>query len=393
MAKLTVSKCKAPLKPGLYPDGGTLYLRVGPTGAKSWIQRIVIQGRRRDIGLGAFRLVSLVEAREAAFDNRRVARRGGDPVSASRSTPTFKQALELTVIAMRARWRKGGPTESIWRRTLEKHALPAFGDKRVDQITREDVLRVVTPIWTTKPEVAKRTRQFTRAVLSWAQAHGHVEVNVAGEAITGALPSQTATREHRRALPVGEVAAALETIAASPASLAAKACFRFVVLTAARTGEARLATWSEIDLDARTWTVPAERMKVGAEHRVPLSEAAVTVLEQVKMLDDGSGLVFPSPVKCGRPLSNMTLTKVLRDTGLAERATVHGFRSSFRDWCAETGKPRELAEAALAHKVPGVEGDYFRSDLFDRRRKLMEQWARYITRGPGAKVVEFPKVG
>ena len=267
--------------------------------------------------------------------------------------------------------------------------MPAFGNKRVDAITRDDVLRAVTPIWVSKPEVAKRTRQFTRAALSWAQGHGFVEVNVAGEAIAGALPAATAAREHHRALPYANVQSALETVEASPTSLAAKLAFRFVVLTAVRTGEARMATWSEIDLDARTWTIPAARMKVGAEHRVPLSDAAVAVLEQVRMLDDGSRLLFPSPMKRGRPLSNMTLTKVLRDTGLAERATMHGFRSSFRDWCADTGKPREIAEAALAHTVAGVEGAYFRSDLFQRRRQLMDKWAAYLTAAPAGKVVKL----
>ena len=152
-----------------------------------------------------------------------------------------------------------------------------------------------------------------------------------------------------------------------------------MILTAARSGEARGAQWSEIDLDRREWRIPGERMKAGREHRVPLTGAVLDVLRQAKALDDGSGLVFPSPVRRGRPLSDVTLTKVLRDKGIAERATVHGFRSSFRDWCAETGKVREIAEAALAHTVKGVEGAYFRSDLFDRRRRLMEAWAGFVT--------------
>ena len=195
-------------------------------------------------------------------------------------------------------------------------------------------------------------------------------------------------KAHFRALPYREVAGALDTVEASGASMAAKLCLRFVVLTASRSGEARAATWAEIDMDAREWRIPAERMKGGVEHRVPLSDAAVAVLEQARMLDDESGVVFPSPMKLGRPLSDMTLTKVLRDTGLAERCTVHGFRSSFRDWCAETGKPREIAEAALAHTVGGVEGAYFRSDLYQRRRRLMDSWAGYLAAIPG-KVVHI----
>ena len=175
---------------------------------------------------------------------------------------------------------------------------------------------------------------------------------------------------------------------ASRASQAAKLCLRFLILTAARAGEARGATWADVDFDAKEWRIRGERMKGGREHRVPLSDAALAVLERARGLEDGSGLIFPSPLKPGRPLSPMTLTKILRDQELAERATVHGFRSSFRDWCAETGKPREIAEAALAHTVGGVEGAYFRSDLLARRRVLMDQWASFLT-GDEAKVVQL----
>ena len=231
-------------------------------------------------------------------------------------------------------------------------------------------------------------RQRIRAVLRWCQAHGYIENNAAGEGIDGALPVMPRVKEHFRALPYQEVAAALETVEASGASMAARLCFRFRVLAAARSGEAREATWTEIEVDAREWRIPGERMKGGVEHRIPLSDAAVAVLGQAQSLDDGPDLVFPSPMKRGRPLSDMTLTKVLRDIGLAERCTVHGFRSSFRDWCAETGKPREIAEAALAHTVGGVEGAYFRSDLYERRRRLMDQWAGFLTATP-AKVVSM----
>ena len=193
------------------------------------------------------------------------------------------------------------------------------------------------------------------------------------EVIDGALPRMPAVTARLRALPYRELSAALDIVEGSRASLTAKLALRFVILTAARSGEVRGATWAEIDFDERAWRIPGDRMKSGTEHRVPLSEAALDVLEQARRLDDRSGLVFPSPVRRARALSNMTLTKVLRDTGLADRATVHGFRSSFRDWCADTGKPRELAEAALAHAVAGVEGAYFRSDLFARRRRLMDQ--------------------
>ena len=270
-----------------------------------------------------------------------------------------------------------------------KYAFPVVGNVTVNQIGREDVLRILTPVWTSRPETARRLRQRIRAVLRWCEAHGYVEHNVAGESIAGALPVMPRIRAHFRAMDYSEVAAALETVEASGASTAAKLCLRFTVLTAARSGEARGAAWAEIDMDAREWRISGSRMKSGADHRVPLADAALAVLEQARMLEDGSGLLFPSPMKRGRSLSDMTLTKVLRETGLADRATVHGFRSSFRDWCGETGKPREIAEAALAHTVGGVEGAYFRSDLFQRRRRLMDQWAVYVVRGGSGKVVSL----
>ena len=386
---LTVAKAKSLTAPGMYRADQTLYLRIAPSGAKSWIQRLTIDGRRHDLGLGGFPLVSLVEAREQAFENRRKVRTGGNPLAEKRraSVPTFRQATALTCEALRPRWGHGKHAAD-WMSSMERYAFPILGDLRVDRIQREDVLRVLTPIWARKPETARRVRQRIRSVLRWAHAHAYVVENMAGEALEGALPSLTARQTHFRALPYPEVPEALETVRASKSSLAARHCFRFLVLTAARSGEARNATWAEIDLDAREWRIPGERMKGGREHRVPLSDAALATLERARAMDDGSGLIFPSPLRAGRPLSDMTLTKILRDQGLAARATVHGFRSAFRDWCAETGKPREIAEAALAHTVGGVEGAYFRSDLFARRRALMDQWAAFVTETE-AKVVRL----
>ena len=389
MGKLTAAKVKSITRPGLHGDGGTLYLRIAPGGTKSWIQRLTVDGRRRDIGLGGFPLVSLAEARDKAFENRRHARGGGDPLAEKRKArvPTFREASLTVFEANKPRWRNEHHMKS-WLQTLERHAMPYIGDISVDRIGREDVLRVLTPIWGTRIETARRVRQRIRTVLAWAQAHGYIAGdNAAGEGIDGALPTMPAVKEHFRALPYNEVSDALRIVEESGASLAARLCFRLVVLTAARSGEARDAVWDEIDLDARLWTVPPSRMKAHVEHRVPLSSAAMAVLEQARTLDDGSGIVFPSPMRRGKALSNMSLTKVLRDNKLADRTTVHGFRSSFRDWCADTGKPRELAEAALAHTVGGVEGAYFRSDLLAKRRRLMIQWADFVTASDTKKVV------
>ena len=364
----------------MHGDGATLFLRVAPGGSKSWVQRLTIDGKRRDIGLGGFPLVSLAEAREAAFQNRRLARTGGDPLAEKRKAkvPTFRQATEKTHATLKPRWRNDHHTVS-WIQTLQRHAFPVLGDMPVDRIGREDVLRVLTPIWGTRMETARRVRQRIRTVLRWCEAHGFIDRNVAGDAISGALPAMPAVKTHFHALPYQEVRAALDTVEASGASMSARLCLRFLVLTAARSGEARFARWDEIHTDQTVWTIPSTRMKSQREHRVPLSDAVLGVLEQAQALNDGSDLVFPSPLRPGKPLSNMTLTKVLRDRGLADKATVHGFRSSFRDWCAETGKPREVAEAALAHVVGGVEGAYFRSDLFAKRRLLMDQWGAFLT--------------
>ena len=271
---------------------------------------------RRDLGLGGLPLVTLAEAREQAFDNRRQARRGRDPRSDRRrpTTPTFEQAAGLALEANRPRWRNA-KTATNWTGSMTKHAFPVFGARRVDQIGREDVLRVLTPIWTSKPELARKVRQRIRATLQWAMAHGHVDRNVAGEAIDGALPAMPAVAAHYRALPYGEVGRALELIEASRASLSAKACLRFVALTACRSEEARGARWDEVDLESREWRIAASRMKASEEHRVPLSDAALAVVDSVWPLRDRSGLLFPSPQRPGRPLSDMTLTKVLATRG------------------------------------------------------------------------------
>ena len=358
-SKLTVAKIKALAKPGLYGDGGTLYLCVAKGRSKSWVQRVVIGGKRREIGLGGFPVLTLAEARDKALDNRRAIARGRDPLAEKRkaAVPTFRDSAQATAKAKTGGLRSS--TAMQWIGFLDRYAMTTLGDRRIDEIEQPDVLRVLTPIWTAKAATARKVRNGIRETFSWAQAHQYIQHNPAGEAIDGALPKSCAAKTHHRALPHAEVADALASIEASGASRAAKGCFRFTILTATRSGEARDATWDEIDMEAGTWTVPASRMKAKRDHKVPLSAAALAVLEQARELTDDSGLVFPSPKKRGAPLSNRALMILLEGVGLADRATVHGFRSSFRDWCADSGKPRELAEAALAYTVGGVEGGVF----------------------------------
>ena len=389
---LTAAICKALAEPGRYSDGRGLYLRVAPGGSKGWVLRISIDGRRRDIGLGGFPTVTLARARQLADEHRLAVTQGRDVLAEKRRAemPTFEEAASKVHALNMGRWRNGKHTAQ-WINTLRTYAFPVIGKMVLDRITRRDVLSILTPIWTTKPETARRVRQRIRTVMKWAQAHEYVEHNPAGDAVDGALPPMPRVKAHFRALPYAEIPEALETVEATAASMASKLCLRFLILTAARSGEARGARWSEINMDARLWTVPAERMKSGAEHRVPLSEAAMEVLRKASALRGDNDLLFPSPLKRGAPLSDMTLTKVLRDCGLADRATAHGFRSAFRDWAAEnTNAPHAVMERALAHAVTdAVEAAYARSDLLERRRALMAEWGRYITRASGAKVVQL----
>ncbi len=255
---------------------------------------------------------------------------------------------------------------------------------RLDAISQKDVLAVLVPIWQDRNETARKCRQVMQNVFQWGMSHEYMQHNPAGEAIAGALPKGRQT-----ALTWQECPAAMETLQGG-AMTAARLCLLFTIYTAARSGECRGATWQEIDLDRQTWTVPASRMKAGKAHRVPLTGPALAVLEQARDLADGSDLVFPSPRKPGNPLSDMSLTKILRDTGdLAARCTVHGFRASFKSWSMDTGKPREITEMCLAHAVGNqIEQAYTRVDALDRRRFVMSQWAAFLE-GGAADVVQL----
>ena len=383
MPRLTTAKVKSITKPGMHGDGNGLYLNVTKTGSRSWVQRIVIGDRRRELGLGGYPATGLAEARALAHANKSLVTAGRDPVAERRRTnvPTFREAAKRVFEANLPRWRNGKHTKSWWQ-TIERHAFPTLGDMRVDHIQRSDVLAVLEPIWGVRQETARRVRQRIRTILRWCEAHDYCSGNAAGDALDGALPAMPKVKAHLRALPYHEVATALAVVEASGASLASKLCLRFLVLTAVRSGEARGATWHEVNIEAREWRILGDRMKSGTEHRVPLSDAALELLERARPLSGGEGLIFPSSVKPTQPMSDMTLTQVLRKTGLAERATVHGFRSAFRDWAAEcTSAPHAVMELSLAHTVgSSVEQAYARSDLIEKRRLLMQAWADFLTR-------------
>ncbi|MCY4514346.1 MAG: integrase arm-type DNA-binding domain-containing protein, partial [Candidatus Tectomicrobia bacterium] len=260
-------------KPGMYYDEHGLILRVMPTGSKQWVQRITIQGRRRDLGLGGYPIISLAEAREQAFNNRKLARAGGDPLALRQrpNVPTFAEAAETVIELHKDTWKNGGKSAAQWRSSLRDYVMPKLGKRRVDTITTADVMNVLMPIWTKKQETARRVRQRISAIMKWSVAQGHRQDNPAGDAISEALPKNGNSRKHQRALPYTEVASAIATVRQSGAGATTRLAFEFLVLTAARSGEVRLATWDEVDLEAATWTVPAERMKAKREHRVPLS--------------------------------------------------------------------------------------------------------------------------
>ena len=388
MSKLTkpIAKALAVDTPKLFNDSPTLYLLVKPSGSKSWVQRIHIGGKPVSLGLGSFELVTIQEARDTAIDNRRLVRRGGDPRDAKQAAriPTIAEALEAVIDIQRPTWKDVERIERRWRRAFDSHAERLM-PMPVNEVEAGDILAALAPIWTAKAETARRLRQHFNAVMHWAVAQGHRGFNPM-DAVSAALPKNAAkgNAKHHKALPFAEVGAALNTIEGSGAWWATKAAFRFLVLTAARSGEVRNMSWDEIEGDC--WIVPGERMKAGREHRVPLSREALAVLAEARGHGDGSGLVFPS--QRGKAMTDSTMSKLVRENGIG--AVPHGFRSSFRDWAAEkTSVPREIAELALAHvEGSAAERAYRRTDYFEQRRDLMQQWADFVTRKPG-KVVQL----
>lgn len=375
---LTAQFVRTVKEPGKYFDGHGLFLRVEKNGSKFWVQRITIRGKRSELGLGSPSLVSLAEARGKAIENRKLARSGGDPLQAKREAqevPTFAEAAHKVHEIHKPTWRNAKHAAQFIA-TLETYAFPRMGKLRVSDVSTADVLAVLTPIWTEKNETARRVRQRIGTVLKWTVAQGWRTDNPAKD-IQEALAKVPTTKNHRKALPFAEVHTCLEAVQGSEATTATKLAFEFLVLTAGRSGEVREALWREIDMDAAVWEIPAQRMKAKRPHRVPLSPQTLTVLRESKALGDGTGFVFPG-TKEGKPLSDATLRKLIRELGF--EVDIHGFRTSFRTWAQErTNFPREVAEAAMAHTLGDkAEQAYARSDLFEKRRKMMNQWATYI---------------
>lgn len=406
LSALAVSRAK---KKGYYADGNNLYLQVVASGAKTWIFRYMLNGKSREMGLGAVHAVTLAEAREKAVDCRKLLASGIDPLAArdaaqsakkmeEAKAQTFQQCAEAYIASHKDAWRNAKHVWQ-WENTMERFAYPVIGDLPVQEVDVALVLKILEPIWKTKTETATRVRGRIELILDYAKSkelfkgenparwRGHLQNLLA-------KPSKIRKVKHQPALPYAEINDFLTKLKAEEGT--ASPALAFAILTATRTSETLKAQWQEFDLKAKLWSIPYTRMKAGREHRVPLSEAAIAILKdmqkQQKLLElEKCPYVFTTH-KAGKPMSNMAMLMLLRRMNRKD-ITVHGFRSTFRDWAAEqTHYPREVAETALAH-ISGdrVELAYRRSDLFDKRRQMMDAWARYCST-PAAKAKTGGKV-
>jgi integrase len=384
-----IATAKGVDRPKMLADGKGLLLRVGPSGSKSWIFRYVTNGRRHDMGLGPFPDISLAEARELATAQRKLRLAGTDPLAAKRSLRaaqrlseakliTFKECAERYIDAHSAGWR-GGKQLAQWQQSLTAYVYPIFGNLPVQMIDVGVVMRVLEPIWRDKTETASRVRGRIESVLDWATARGYRQGDNPARwkgHLENLLPKRSKAQkvEHHAALPYAEIGTFMVELRQQE-NVAARA-LEFAILVAGRRAEVLNARWSEINLAERLWTIPGERMKAGREHRVPLSDEAMAVLRQMQELRTGD-FVFPGQNGV-KPIGEVATFRLLRRMNRGDLST-HGFRSTFREWAAErTNFPREVAELALAHTVGDTtERAYQRGDLFQKRRQIMDAWARY----------------
>ncbi len=387
--RLSPRRIETERKRGRFADGGGLYLQVGEKGTKSWLFRFMLDGKARQMGLGAVHTISLPEAREAALKCRKLLHEGMDPIEARKealisqqlqtaSAMTFKECAEAYIKSHSAGWRNAKHTAQ-WTSTLKTYVFPVFGSLPVQAVDTALVMKALDPIWQVKTETASRVRGRIEAILDWAKARNYRE----GENparwkghLDNLLPARSKVKKvkHHAALPYDEIGSFMNQLAERE-SVSARG-LEFQILTAARTGEVMGANWAEIDIDKALWTIPAERTKTDVEHRVPLSTSVIALLEHMREISS-SEFVFPG-AKAGKSLSSMAFLQLLKRMGRGD-LTAHGFRSTFRDWAAErTAFPREVAEMALAHTIGDkVEAAYRRGDLFEKRRKMMDAWADY----------------
>ena len=374
---------------GWHADGNGLYLVIESSGAKRWMQRLVIQGRRRDIGLGSVKIVTLEEARDCAVQYRRIARAGGDPVAERRkaigSTLTFKETA-LKVHHLNLPTWDNEKHASQWLSSLENHVFPIIGNKAIGSITSSDIMKVLTPIWVNKPDTAKKIRQRLRTVVKWARAQGNFTGHDPIEIAEAALPKVKQSTNHFKSAPFASIPLIFNQMERSKLNPSAKFSVQILILTACRTTEVIESTWDEIDFKNKLWRIPAKRMKMNSPHNIPLSDGAMAVLKKAQDLRTDSHLIFPSPLS-NRPLSSNALLHALQKR-LKIDATIHGMRSAFKDWVAETTNyPNEVSEMALAHSISNqTEAAYRRGELLDKRRSMMQDWSDFV-QGTEEKVV------
>lgn len=381
MGRLSATAVKAATRPGRLGDGDGLYLVVTGSGTKSWMVRVQKHGTRRDFGLGSASKVSLAVARERAREIRTWVELGLDPLFERRKAqgvPTFREATAKVLAQHRKTWRNE-KHEGQWLRTLEAYVFPHLGNVQVNEITGPMIRNVLAEIWLAKPETARRVRQRIGTVLDWAYASGYRDSEAPMRAISKGLPRQPKKEGHYAAMPYATVPAFIPRLRERESY--SRLALEFAILTAARSGEVRMATFGEFDLEDKLWTIPKDRMKANREHVVPLCARAIRIIERcMELRIRNCDLVFPG-MKLRTPMSDMTLTKLLRE--MKEPYTVHGFRSAFRDWVSEeTSHQSDVAEAALAHVVKDkTEAAYRRGNLLEKRRLLMEDWAAYCCKG------------
>ena len=381
---LTKKRIERLTKPGRYADTPTLSLLVAPTGTKSWSQRVVIAGTGKQaiMGLGGWPFVSIDEAREQAHANRKLAKAGIDPRVKPEPVPTFRKACAESAPPDMAERTAESRLSALDRYCGRLMPMP------INEIEREDVLRVLIPIWTEKHNIASKVRGWMGAAFKWGIAYDHIDTNIA-DVIEGALPKVSTSDKHHEAIPYADLPNVLSMVNAADVSESVKACLAFVILTACRSGEAREATWSEIDFQASTWTIPAARTKTRNAHVVPLSDAALSILTSRRGDPDDDGPIFPG--RGGRkPISRAAMSKLL-DKLIGDAGTVHGMRSAFRTWGEnETAYDFDVLERCLAHEnKTGVQKAYARGDMQDKRRPVMQAWADYATGVQAAKVIRF----
>ncbi len=394
--KLTAMTVKKLSKPGKYADGNNLYLQIDISGARRWILRLTVGHRRRDMGLGSTMIVSLEEARQLARLYRGIAKSGGDPFLERQKERGFKVTFAYCAQKVHELNKPTWKNEKFalqWYSSLENHVLPKIGKLPISQITSSDILNVLSPIWNTRTDTARKLKQRIRLIIKWARAKGYFQGDDPVELAEQALPRKKRSDNHHRSLSYKDVPDLIVKIRKSKISLPTQLAIQFTILSACRTSEVLRASWDEIDMQNLIWTIPAKRMKTGKIHEVPISSGMKDVLKDAKDKIGSPDYIFSSD-QSGKELSNNTLRLAVQKR-LGVDTTIHGMRSSFKDWASETTNfANEVSEMALAHVIPNkTEAAYRRGNLMDKRRHLMQIWSDFINDNQNKVIHAFPQKG